>query len=309
MDIDKKDLSRILSSCDIYFLDVSDKEVIKEIEVLNVSNKNDVVVQVLQGHLTMEAVKCGEPIVLREGQCAFWSSEKVVNIRYGEKNDSAINYEQFIINKKVYVRELRNDEKFCKGRTVVRFFKFRSSFYSAMSFFHYLGLPIFDLGNNEWIESCMKQVSEEKKKKDVMARTLFFDAISKMIFVYIVRYMMKLRLFFEKIVAKLSSLQDGRLIELFDHISKNLSGKLTNTELSSIVGCKPDYVGQFVKKKTSFTLQSIVEMSRMEKAFNMLQKSDISVSNVASQTGYSEVSYFSRTFYTFHGLLPSSLPR
>ena len=54
--------------------------------------------------------------------------------------------------------------------------------------------------------------------------------------------------------------------------------------------------------------QFLIKM-RMEKAYELLQKSDLSVADVASAVGYDAISVFSRIFAKYFGVSPSTVKK
>ena len=67
---------------------------------------------------------------------------------------------------------------------------------------------------------------------------------------------------------------------------------------------------QLHRKLKALTDQSagqFVKVVRLEKAFALIQEEELNLSEIAFQTGFNSLSYFSRTFKTAYGKSPSEI--
>ena len=61
-----------------------------------------------------------------------------------------------------------------------------------------------------------------------------------------------------------------------------------------------------LKGVTGETPSQLIQTIKMEKAIQLLQSSELNISEVAFKLGFSDPNYFTRTFHSFHGKTPSS---
>ncbi|OKP80773.1 DNA-binding response regulator [Paenibacillus helianthi] len=93
-----------------------------------------------------------------------------------------------------------------------------------------------------------------------------------------------------------------RVIQFINlHISKDLSRE----EIANHVYLNPDYLTRIFKKETGMAISDYLLQERLRIAQELLVKTDMPISAVASQIGYSNFSHFSRTFKKHTNLNPN----
>ncbi|MBQ9974520.1 MAG: helix-turn-helix domain-containing protein [Oscillospiraceae bacterium] len=91
------------------------------------------------------------------------------------------------------------------------------------------------------------------------------------------------------------------------YIKDNLSSPLTAQSVAASAGVsKYHFLRQF-KRLTGVTLSHYINDLRCERARRLLEQGDCKVKEVACLCGFSNMSYFSRTFRQYTGLLPSQV--
>ena len=75
--------------------------------------------------------------------------------------------------------------------------------------------------------------------------------------------------------------------------------------LAKVVFLSEDYVSKIFKNATGMSLPAYIANKRMEKARDYLEHSSLPVSRIAIEVGYSNFSYFSKTFRDFSGMTPN----
>lgn len=91
--------------------------------------------------------------------------------------------------------------------------------------------------------------------------------------------------------------------KILRYVDEHYCEDVTRNDLVDLVYISPDYCSRLFKKETGRSLAQYILEKRMEKAKKLLQ-SDMSVKNVALQTGYSNFSYFSKVFREMTGMSP-----
>lgn len=90
---------------------------------------------------------------------------------------------------------------------------------------------------------------------------------------------------------------------VLQYVDEHYCEEITRNDLVDLVYVSPDYLSRTFKKETGRSLAQYMLEKRVEKAKKLLQ-SDMSVKNVALQTGYSNFSYFSKVFRDMEGMSP-----
>lgn len=89
------------------------------------------------------------------------------------------------------------------------------------------------------------------------------------------------------------------------YIHGNYAERMTLESLASSTGFSKCYFARRFKKITGMTVVNYINLIRCRKAQKLLEKGQLSVLQVANRCGFENASYFSRTFRTVIGHLPS----
>ncbi len=90
-----------------------------------------------------------------------------------------------------------------------------------------------------------------------------------------------------------------------DYIEKHLGNELSRSLLAKEVWLSEDYVSKLFKSTTGMSLPTYIAARRMERAKEYLTHSALPVSRIAMEVGYSNFSYFSKTFRDATGMTPN----
>lgn len=117
--------------------------------------------------------------------------------------------------------------------------------------------------------------------------------------------------FIETVWKKLDSLHktedkaEATIAKLKRYIEENLGGELTRSVLAGQVYLSEDYITRLFIRETGRTLPVYIARRRMEKAAKLLRESTDPISKIAMEVGYSNFSYFSKTFRDYVGSTPN----
>ena len=92
--------------------------------------------------------------------------------------------------------------------------------------------------------------------------------------------------------------------EMVSYIQQNYIGKILLREFGEQFHLSEKYISRYFKEHFHITLSQYVTYLRLEHAKQMLQETDISVTEVAMQSGYQNISYFIRSFKKTYGVSP-----
>lgn len=97
----------------------------------------------------------------------------------------------------------------------------------------------------------------------------------------------------------------ARMVEEFDtYIRENCSDEISNTEIGAIFGYHPFYISKLLKDKKGQTLRQYIISYRLKLAKRMLELTDKSAAEIASVCGFTDASYFAKTFKGAFGETP-----
>ena len=101
--------------------------------------------------------------------------------------------------------------------------------------------------------------------------------------------------------------RNAKLInDLTDYILLNMDEKaISNEEICKHLCVSNTNLNQQVNRMKGCSIQGYVQQLRMEKAERLLRTSEKTVSEIAMQCGYEDISYFSRVFKQRYGVAPT----
>ncbi|MBN3959432.1 AraC family transcriptional regulator [Nostoc sp. NMS8] len=110
---------------------------------------------------------------------------------------------------------------------------------------------------------------------------------------------------------KLSSYSDGlsqrTLQKITDYIHEYLYQDLKLIELSAIAQLSPYYFLRLFKQRMGITPHQYILQCRIDKAKHLLQHSNLSIAEIATQTGFSDQSHLTKCFKGQVGVTPKKL--
>ena len=97
----------------------------------------------------------------------------------------------------------------------------------------------------------------------------------------------------------------ARMVEALDeYIRENVGEEISNTEIAAMFGYHPFYVSNVLKAAKGQTLRQYIISYRLKLAASMLAYGERSISDVADACGFSDASYFTKTFRQSFGETP-----
>jgi len=97
----------------------------------------------------------------------------------------------------------------------------------------------------------------------------------------------------------------ARMVEELDnYIRENVSDEISNTEIGAIFGYHPFYVSRMLKDRKGMTLRQYIIAYRLKCAKRLLELSTKSAAEIAEECGFTDASYFAKTFKAAFGMTP-----
>ncbi|CAM4014090.1 response regulator [Paenibacillus alkaliterrae] len=108
------------------------------------------------------------------------------------------------------------------------------------------------------------------------------------------------------IIERLDELEESRSIvdKVKQYIAANIDQALSRKDMAQHVYLNQDYLAKLFKKKTGIALSDYVVQERMKLAKMLLSGTRSSIGEVAGSVGYSNFSYFTKTFKNEFGMTP-----
>jgi AraC-like DNA-binding protein len=97
----------------------------------------------------------------------------------------------------------------------------------------------------------------------------------------------------------------ARMVEELDnYIRENCKEEISNTELGAIFGYHPFYISKMLKERKGITLHQYIITYRLKAAKRMLELTDKSAAEIADKCGFTDASYFAKSFKSAFGETP-----
>lgn len=99
--------------------------------------------------------------------------------------------------------------------------------------------------------------------------------------------------------------QEDVIRQIKVYIEQHLAENISRTDLAREVFLSEGYLSKIFLKETGISIPNYIAERRMEKAREYLENSTLPVSRIATEVGYNNFSYFSKTFRDLTGCTPN----
>ena len=90
-----------------------------------------------------------------------------------------------------------------------------------------------------------------------------------------------------------------------DFIKKNYSNKLSLDLISKHCYCNSAYLSHLFKKVVGISITDYINMCRIERAKHLLDVTNLTITQISGEVGFSDPSYFSKMFKKLQGVYPT----
>lgn len=149
-------------------------------------------------------------------------------------------------------------------------------------------------------ELCEQLIEIYEAKKDESESKITIQVRTKIILLQFILEMWKKGFVIENDTSGRNTVEK----EMVSYIQQNFTGKISLREFGEQFHLSEKYISRYFKEHFHITLSQYVTYLRLEHAKQLLQDTDIPVTDVAMQSGYQNVSYFIRSFQKAYAVSP-----
>ena len=149
-------------------------------------------------------------------------------------------------------------------------------------------------------ELCEQLIEIYEAKKDESESKITTQVRTKIILLQFILEMWKKGFVIENDTSGRNTVEK----EMVSYIQQNFTGKISLREFGEQFHLSEKYISRYFKEHFHITLSQYVTYLRLEHAKQLLQDTDIPVTDLAMQSGYQNVSYFIRSFQKAYAVSP-----
>lgn len=139
----------------------------------------------------------------------------------------------------------------------------------------------------------------EELRKEQASPTTLSDAYShtllNMLLLYVVR----------QVHAPVKSEKRDRISDLISYIHTNYQEELNLDKLAQMFYVSPYYLCREFKKHTNSTIVQYINITRIMNAQRKMMETDMNITEISKDTGFSNITHFNRIFKAVAGMTPS----
>ncbi|MBP7175690.1 MAG: helix-turn-helix transcriptional regulator [Thermoclostridium sp.] len=160
-----------------------------------------------------------------------------------------------------------------------------------------------NLIRNDLISNCMQQIIHHFEEREIGFELSIKSQIYQL-FAVLLKLFVRNTLSESAMEGRKNNLE--RLTPVMDYIEKNYHKKLSVQELAQLTNISYHRFCHLFKSVTGRTATDYINEIRINKAALLLGTADVTVTEAALESGYTDVSYFSRQFRKYKDITPIS---
>lgn len=116
----------------------------------------------------------------------------------------------------------------------------------------------------------------------------------------------ELVLYTSSLIESVANKKQSRIVSFVtQYINENYTSDLSLNDLAELSNINVNYLSTHFKTETGMSVVEYITFIRLEKAKEMLQKTNLKINEIANLTGYRDVKYFMRIFKNKIGITPN----
>jgi two-component system response regulator YesN len=152
-------------------------------------------------------------------------------------------------------------------------------------------------------DKCIR-LSDMESERDTFIRMNNIFTSAEGNYLAVISAMFKLVLLKISEMVEENALPAGMVEALDSYIRDNCAMDISNTELGAVFGYHPFYISRMLKERRGITLRQYIISYRLKAAKRMLQLTDKSAAEIAEAGGFTDASYFAKSFKSAFGETP-----
>jgi AraC family transcriptional regulator len=133
---------------------------------------------------------------------------------------------------------------------------------------------------------------------------LYFDSLAVAVTTRLIRYHSSKSMEMRRPDKRLS---DRRLRQVFEYIEVNLADNISLDDLASVVGLSVSHFNALFREAAGISPHQYLIRRRIERAKNLLSEGNLSISQIAIETGFAHQSHLARHMHRVLGVSPKAL--
>ncbi|MUG99389.1 AraC family transcriptional regulator [Scytonema sp. UIC 10036] len=141
-------------------------------------------------------------------------------------------------------------------------------------------------------------------RSDGMMGRLYVESLTQALVIHLLRHYSEVA---QTKTSENRNLTRTQLQQAIDYIHAHLDRDLSLVQIAQVINISPTYFASLFKRATGISPHQYVIQQRVERAKMMLLKTDLSISDIALQVGFSSQSHLTQQFKRFTGMTPKQV--
>lgn len=130
---------------------------------------------------------------------------------------------------------------------------------------------------------------------------LYVESLTQMLVIHLLRHYSKST---HLITSSNGGLTRNQLQQTLDYIRVHLDQDLSLVQIAEVINISPTYFASLFKRATGVSPHQYIIQQRVEQAKSLLIKTDLTITDIALQVGFSSQSHLNQQFKRFTGITP-----
>jgi AraC family transcriptional regulator len=133
---------------------------------------------------------------------------------------------------------------------------------------------------------------------------MYVESLTQVLVIHLLRHYSTLT---QTLPSERRSLTRTQLQQAIDYIHAHLERDLSLVELAKVINISPTYFATLFKGAMGISPHQYVIQQRVQRAKEMLKKTDLAIADIALQVGFSSQSHLTQQFKRLTGMTPKQI--